>query len=65
MLLIRNVGEHSLERYFYFFLNTDNTGLNITSRNTKNCAFQQEPVLSILKKERIKNALFKHYKQKY
>jgi hypothetical protein len=39
--------------------------LNITSRNTKNCAFQQEPVLSILKKERIKNALFKHYKQKY
>ena len=39
--------------------------LNITSRNTTNCVFQQEPVLSILKKERIKNALFKHYKQKY
>ena len=35
--------------------------LNITSRNTTNCVFQQEPVLSILKKERIKNALFKHY----
>ena len=28
--------------------------LNITSRNTKNCVFQQEPVLSILKKKELK-----------
>jgi hypothetical protein len=39
--------------------------LNNTNRNTKQCVFQQEPVLSILKKERIKNTLFKQYKQKY
>jgi hypothetical protein len=39
--------------------------LNDTHRNTKQCVFQQEPVLSILKKERIKNTLFKQYKQKY
>jgi hypothetical protein len=39
--------------------------LNNTNRNTKKCVFQQEPVLSILKKERIKITLFKQYKQKY
>ena len=31
--------------------------LNNTNRNTTNCVFQQEPVLSILKKERIKSTL--------
>ena len=31
--------------------------LNNTNRNTKQCVFQQEPVLSILKKERFKNTL--------
>ena len=31
--------------------------LNNTHRNTKQCVFQQEPVLSILKIERIKNTL--------
>jgi hypothetical protein len=33
--------------------------LNNTNRNTKQCVFQQQPVLSILKKERIKNTIFK------
>ena len=39
--------------------------LNNTNRNTKQCVLQQEPVLSILRKESIKNTLFKQYKQKY
>jgi hypothetical protein len=39
--------------------------LNNTNRNTKQCVFQQQPVLSILKKKIIKNTLFKQYTQKY